>query len=62
MKYLGYEGFHAILGGILETKMHLRLLITIPELACANPDDYGLCTLFRAYPRGVDGNTQFERS
>jgi L-2,4-diaminobutyrate decarboxylase len=62
LKYLGYEGFHAILGGILETKMFLRhLLITIPDLACANPDDYGLCTLFRAYPRGVDGNAQFER-
>ncbi len=62
LKYLGYEGLHAILGGILETKMYLRhLLITIPDLACANPDDYGLCTLFRAYPKDVDGNTQFER-
>jgi len=62
LKYLGYEGFHAVLGGILETKMYLRhILDKEPHMACANPEDYGLCTLFRAYPRGVDGNAQFER-
>jgi L-2,4-diaminobutyrate decarboxylase len=61
LKYLGYEGFHAILGGILETQMYLRsLLAESPELVCTNPDDYGLCTLFRAYPKGVDAVAQFE--
>ena len=62
LKYLGYEGFQSILGGILETKLYLRQLIYDSEsLACANPEDFGLCTLLRAYPRGVDGNAQFER-
>jgi glutamate/tyrosine decarboxylase-like PLP-dependent enzyme len=62
LKYLGYEGFHAVLGGILETKLYLRhLLDREPFMACANPEDYGLCTLLRVYPRGIDGNAQFER-
>lgn len=62
LKYLGYEGFQSILGGILETKMYLRrLLYDEHDLVCANPEDYGLCTLLRAYPRGIDGNVQFER-
>lgn len=62
LKYLGYEGFHAILGGILETQMYLRsLLEESPELVCTNGDDYGLCTLFRAYPKGMDADAQFEK-
>ncbi|MCC7008149.1 MAG: aspartate aminotransferase family protein [Acidobacteria bacterium] len=62
LRYLGLEGFQSILGGIMETKAYLRrLLFDAETLVCANPDDYGLCTLFRAYPRGVDGNAQFER-
>ena len=61
LKYLGYEGFHAILGGILETQLYLRSLLTeTPELVCTNADDYGLCTLFRAYPKGMDAAAQFE--
>jgi glutamate/tyrosine decarboxylase-like PLP-dependent enzyme len=60
LKYFGYEGFHAILGGILETNMYFRHLLALKdELVCANPHDYGLCTLFRAYPRGVDAKSQF---
>jgi glutamate/tyrosine decarboxylase-like PLP-dependent enzyme len=62
LKYLGVEGFQAILGGILETRLYLRHILDRAEnLVCANPEDYGLCTLLRAYPRGVDGNAQFER-
>jgi glutamate/tyrosine decarboxylase-like PLP-dependent enzyme len=62
LKYLGYEGFQSILGGILETKMYLRrILYDAENLVCANPEDYGLCTLLRAYPSGVNGNAQFER-
>lgn len=62
LKYLGREGFQAILGGILETKLYLRhVLDREPNLVCANPDDDGLCTLLRAYPPEIDGNAQFER-
>jgi glutamate/tyrosine decarboxylase-like PLP-dependent enzyme len=62
LKYLGYEGFQAILGGILEMKMYFRhVLDAAPNFACANRDDDGLCTLFRVYPADVDGNAQFER-
>jgi hypothetical protein len=42
--------------------MYLRhLLRSAPELVCANPEDYGLCTLFRAYPIGTEAKAQFER-
>jgi glutamate/tyrosine decarboxylase-like PLP-dependent enzyme len=62
LKYLGYEGLQSILGGILETQLYLRhLLERNTELACANADDFGLCTLFRAYPKGIDGPAQYGR-
>ena len=62
LKYLGQEGFQAILGGILELKLYLRSLIAEQvEMVTVNPDDYGLCTLFRAYSKGVDAALQYER-
>ena len=62
LKFFGYEGFQAVLGGILENKAYLRhLLDAEDELTCANPDDYGLVTLLRAYPRSVNGDRQFAR-
>jgi len=52
LKYFGKEGMQAILGGILETKYFLYdLLKTHSDLVCVNPDDTGLITLFRVYPR-----------
>jgi L-2,4-diaminobutyrate decarboxylase len=62
LKFFGYEGFQAVLGGILENKAYLRhLLDAEDELVCANRDDYGLVTLMRAYPKGVNGDKQFMR-
>ena len=52
----------AILGGILETKYYLYdLLSTHPDMVCVNPDDSGLITLFRVYPKGIDAKAQFQR-
>jgi hypothetical protein len=61
LKLSGYEGLQAILGGSLESKAYLRhpLDVEHDELTCTNPDDYGLATLRRAYPKGTDGDTQF---
>jgi glutamate/tyrosine decarboxylase-like PLP-dependent enzyme len=62
LKYFGKEGMQAILGGILESKYYLYdLLGTHSDMVCANPDDSGLVTLFRAYPEGVDAAGQFEK-
>jgi glutamate/tyrosine decarboxylase-like PLP-dependent enzyme len=62
LKYFGKEGMQAILGGILETKYFLYdLLKTHSDLVCVNPDDTGLITLFRVYPRGVNAVTQFKK-
>ncbi len=62
LKYFGLEGMQAILGGILETRLVLTdLLAAAPDLVCVNPDDSGLVTLFRVYPKGVDAAAQFER-
>lgn len=62
LKFFGHEGLQAILGGILENKAYLRhLLETKDDLACVNPDDYGLVTLLRAYPKGMNGEAQFAR-
>ena len=57
LKYFGKEGMQAILGGILETKYFLYdLLKTHSDMVCVNPDDTGLITLFRVYPKGVDAS------
>ncbi len=63
LKFFGHEGFQAILGGILENKAYLRHLVDAQhdELTCTNPDDYGLVTLLRAYPKGVNGDLQYAR-
>jgi len=62
LKYFGMEGMQAILGGILETKYYLYDLVkTHPELVCVIPDDSGLITLFRAYPKGLDAKAQYHR-
>jgi L-2,4-diaminobutyrate decarboxylase len=62
LKYFGKEGMQAILGGILETKYYLYdLLKKEKDLVCVNPDDTGLITLFRVYPKDVDAVSQFKK-
>lgn len=62
LKYFGKEGMQSVLGGILETKYRLYdLLKTHKDMICANPDDTGLITLFRVYPKGTDAKTQFHK-
>ncbi len=60
LKYFGYEGFQAILGGILENQYYLRGIIESQnESICVNKQDYGLVTLFRVYPDGVLAEDQY---
>ena len=62
LKYFGYEGFQAILGGILENQWFLRqLIVEKNETVCVNDEDYGLVTLFRAYPKGVLAKEQYRK-
>ena len=62
LKYFGMEGMQSILGGILETKYYLFDEIkTKEDMVVVNPDDTGLITLFRAYPKGVDAKAQYHR-
>lgn len=61
LKFFGHEGFQSVLGGILENKVYLKNQIaTKSEMVCVNPSDYGLVTLLRIYPKGVDATFQFE--
>lgn len=62
LKFFGYQGFQSVLGGILENKVYLQSQIAKKsEMVCVNPSDYGLVTLLRIYPKGVDARTQYER-
>lgn len=62
LKYFGKEGMQAILGGILETRLHLcDLLAAAPDMVCVNAEDSGLVTLFRTYPDGLDAKAQCAR-
>src|SRR5271170_1477457 len=62
LKYFGMEGMQAILGGILETKYYLYDLIDEqPDMVCVNPEDTGLITLYRVYPKGTNAKAQFQK-
>ena len=62
LKYFGLEGMQAILGGILETKYYLYDLIDEqPDMVCVNPEDTGLITLYRVYPKGTNAKAQFQK-
>jgi L-2,4-diaminobutyrate decarboxylase len=62
LKYFGKSGMQAILGGILETKYYLYdLLKQQKDMVCVNPDDSGLITLFRVYPKDVDATAQYKK-
>jgi hypothetical protein len=61
LKFFGHEGFQSVLGGILENKVYLQQKIKDhPSIVCVNPDDFGLVTLLRIYPPGVNANFQYE--
>lgn len=61
LKFFGYEGFQSVLGGILENKVYLKNQIAKnDEMVCVNPSDYGLVTLLRIYPKGIDAQVQFD--
>jgi glutamate/tyrosine decarboxylase-like PLP-dependent enzyme len=52
---LGKTGFRTLIGHAVEMAEVLReLIISRPELAILNDQNYGPVTLFRAYPPGVD--------
>jgi len=62
LKFFGHEGFQSVLGGILENKVYLKNKIDAhPEMVCVNRSDYGLVTLLRIYPKGVDAQVQYDR-
>lgn len=62
LKFLGYEGLQAILGGILEIQAFLRQsLLQESTAVCVNAEDNGFVTLFRIYPSGVDAKAQYQR-
>jgi len=61
LKYFGHEGFQSVLGGILENKVYLKNQIEKKsQMVCVNPSDYGLITLLRIYPKGIDPKVQFK--
>lgn len=62
LRFLGREGFQALLGGVVEVQEALRDLIAeTPDMVCVNTADSGFVTLFRVYPAGVDAETQYQR-
>lgn len=62
MKYLGIEGFQGILGGILEVRHYFDSLVNAqPEMSMADPNNTGFISLFRVYPKGIQGDAQFQK-
>ncbi len=63
LKFMGYEGFRSILGGILEIQHYLRDEVIANEktVVCVNSADRGFVTLFRVYKKGVNAKKQYDR-
>lgn len=62
LKYLGIEGLHAVLGGILEVRLYMDSLVEgQTDMVLTNADDSGFTTLFRIYPKGTDARLQYSR-
>ncbi|MCY8435859.1 pyridoxal phosphate-dependent decarboxylase family protein [Bacillus haynesii] len=51
----GYEGYQKLLAQFLEVNLHFREQLSqqIPEADIVNPDNCGMSTLFRIYPKGA---------
>ncbi len=60
LKFFGYEGFQSVLGGILENKVYLQQKIgDDPTMVCVNQSDFGLVTLLKIYPSGMNASVQY---
>ncbi|KYK24159.1 hypothetical protein AYK25_06300 [Thermoplasmatales archaeon SM1-50] len=62
LRLFGYEGYQVMLGRIIEVGIFFRdLLQKDKNLVCVNPDNHGFVTLFRVYPKHIDGKEQYEK-
>lgn len=63
LKFMGYEGFWSVLGGILEIQHYLRHGVIAKErtVVCVNAADSGFVTLFRVYKKSVNAEEQYEK-
>lgn len=60
LKYLGFEGMQATLGGILEVRYYFENLISkYKNIVCVDPDNTGFITLFRIYPDGTNADEAY---
>jgi glutamate/tyrosine decarboxylase-like PLP-dependent enzyme len=58
----GIEGYQVCLGWAIQVSNHLRRrLAELPYVGIINPDEGGLSTVFRVYPRGADGKAELKR-
>lgn len=62
LKFFGYEGFQVMLGRIVEVAIYFRdLLEKEKSMVCVNANNYGFVTLFRVYPRNINGKEQYKK-
>ncbi len=62
LRLFGYEGYQVMLGRIIEVGIFFReLLQKDKNLVCVNPDNHGFVTLFRVYPKHINGKEQYEK-
>ncbi|RKZ46033.1 MAG: aspartate aminotransferase family protein, partial [Candidatus Parabeggiatoa sp. nov. 2] len=62
LKLFGREGLRVMLGHLVEVQINLRRrLHKQSTTVCVNPNNHGFVTLFRAYPRGVNAEQQYQR-
>jgi len=62
LTYFGTQGFQSLLAHMLSMQVELRKLINEHKnWIVVNPDNFGLVTLFRMYPVGVNAAEEFAK-
>ncbi len=61
LKYFGLEGFQVMIGHLIELQQSLRDELEFHQnIKVVNNDSYGAVTLFRVYPKWMDGGLQYQ--
>ncbi|MBI3511792.1 MAG: aspartate aminotransferase family protein [Bacteroidetes bacterium] len=61
LQYFGYEGYQVMIGHLIEMQQALRDELEFHQnIVVVNKDSYGAVTLFRVYPKWMDGGLQYQ--
>ncbi len=62
LNFFGVQGYQVMVGHLVELQHAIReALQQHKNIVVVNPNDFGMVTLFRAYPEGINAREQYDR-